>query len=364
MRAAAWLAWREIGARLGRLALASAVVAAVVALCAGVELLARAREGAVAARIDEIGPPLRIVPAGVTAGALARLDLEGSLLPPGLADEVHRAVPGLRLAEARLVLEMPVAGWAAPVVGVSPGAASEARGLRVGQVALGAALAARVGARAGDEVTVGGARWRVAAVLASAGSAEDLAAWVPLQALQDLARLPEAVNELRLYLRPGTSAQVAEAALSGLASRVSMVRSDRGEVAERGVPESLRRHRQAGYLVAAAVAALVLAMAAHLDASERRVEMATLVAVGASGATVAAGVVVRSMFVAAAGAIAGFVVGAAVALLQDPGALSLGETGPVAALALLGAAALGVAAAVPVAIAAGLRDPVADLQES
>lgn len=363
MRAAAWLAWREIGARRARVALASLVVGAVVALCSGTELVARAREAAVAARIDEIAPPLRIVPAGVSATAVTRLDLGGRILPAGLTDEVRR-VQGLRRVEARLVLEAPVGGRSAPLVGIPADGFAEARGLQPGQVALGPALAAQLGARAGDAVPVGRERWRVAAVLPSTGSAEDLAAWAPLAALQDLVQLPDAVNELRVYLRPGASVEAAEAALRRLESRAAITRWDRGEVAERSVPDSLRRHRRAAYLLATAVAALVLAIAAHLDASERRAEMATLMAVGGGAVTVAATVLLRSALVAIAGAVAGLLLGATIAVLQDPGALSAGDVGPVVALALLGAAALGTAASAPVAVGASLRDPVADLQES
>lgn len=364
MRTAAWLARRELGTRPGRLALEGVAVAAAVAFYAGSEMVALAREGAVAARIDQIGPPLRVVPEGVTAGALARLDLGSRLLPAGLEGEVRRAVPGLRRLEARLVIEGRVAGRVAPLVGVPADDLAEARGLRPGQVALGPVLAAQVGARPGDEVPVGAECWRVAAVLPSAASADDAAVWAPLGAVQELARAPGAVNELRLYLQPGDPAEVAEAAVRGLGVPASIVRSDRGEVAERSVLESLRRHRRAGYAAAAAAVALVLLIAAHLDASERRAEMATLVAVGGSGATVVGAVLARSALVGAAGAAAGVALGAAIAILHDPGALSLTRAGPVAGLALLGAAALGVAAAAPVAIGAALRDPVADLQET
>lgn len=363
MRIAAWLAWRELGTRPGRFALAGAVVAAAVAFCAGSEMLARAREGAVEARMDQIGPPLRVVPAGVTAGALERLDLGGRLLPPGLEGELRRAVPGLRRLEARLVIESPVAGRGAPLVGVPADGLAGAPGLGPGQVALGPALAAQVRTHPGDEVSVGGERWRVAAVLPSAANADDAAAWAPLGAVQELARAPGAVNELRLYLRPGHPAEAAEAAVRGLGAPASIIRSDRGEVAERSVPESLRRHRLAGYAVASAAVALVLLIAAHLDASERRVEMATLVAVGGSDATVVGTVVARSALVGAAGAVVGVALGAAIAIVQDPGALSLARAAPVAGLALLGAMALGMAAAAPVAVGAAVRDPVSDLQE-
>lgn len=361
MRESLWLAWRELGARRGRAALAASAVAAATALAVGVELVARLREGAVAERIDRAGPPLRVVPAGVNGTALARLDLGGRLLPAGAAEAVRRSLPGLRGLEGRLVLEAPVAGRAAPLVGVGAGGALAA--LRAGEVALGAALAERSGARPGEEIAVGRARWRVAAVLPSTASGEDLAAYAPLAALQELASLPGAVNDLRLYPRPGFRFEEAAAALASLPAGAVLVRTSRGEVADREVPQALARLRGLGTLVAGAVAALALLLAALLDAAERRVELATLVALGGTGATVATALLARSVFTAAVGASAGAIGGAAVAWLQDPArAWALGDALPAVVAAVGAAVAVGAVAALPAAARAARRDPTTDLE--
>lgn len=363
MRVAAWLVWRDLSTRRRGVAVAASVVAVTVAFCVSVELVSRSREVAVAARIDEIGAPIRIVPEGVTAGALSRLQIGSRLLPEGLAEQVRRAVPGLRALEARLVLEAPVGGRNAPLVGTSLGYSPPGRNLRPGEVALGSVLAARVGEALGAEIPVGRARWRVAAVLPSTASMDDLAAFVPLVALQELAGLPDAANELRLYLRPGASVRIAEMALRGLPVAMSIVRSDRGEVADRDAQESLLRHRRTVYVVTAAVVALCLLIGAHLDASERRTEMATLVAVGSGKATVLAAVLIRSAMVGLMGGAAGLALGVAIAFFQDPAAFAPEGVGPVAAGAIAAAAGLGLVAGVPVAVLAVRRDPVANLQE-
>lgn len=365
MRVALWLASRELAARPGRVALAAGAVAAATALAVGLELVARLRQGAVAERIDRAGPPLRVVPAGVSATALARYDLGGRLLPAGAAEAVRRAVPGLRALEARLVLEAPVAGEAAPLVGV-PGAGAAWDGalaaLRPGEVALGAVLAAKSGARVGEGIPVGRARFRVAAVLPAAASAEDLVAYVPLAALQDLAWLPGAVNEIRLFLRPGFRPDEAARALVAPPG-AALVRTGRGEVAEREAPQALDRLRGLGSAVAGVVAALALLLGAHLDAAERRGELAALVALGGTGATVLASVLARSSLTAAAGAAAGAIAGTAAAWFQDPArAWALGDALPAVAVALAAAVALGAVAALPAAARAAQRDPVADLE--
>ena len=118
------------------------------------------------------------------------------------------------------------------------------------------------------------------------------------------------------------------------------------------------------FFLPAGVAALGLILAAHLDAGERRTEVATLVAVGGSGTAVLCVLALRSALVSAAGAAAGVAAGAAVAVGHDPAAVRLVDAWPLALAALGVAVTLGFAAAVPTAWAAVRRDPAADLQEN
>ena len=122
VRAGAWLAVRELRARWPRMLLAAAVVAALSGAAVTMELLARAREEVVAARIDSMGPPLTIVPAGTTAEALGRYDLGEALLPSrAAADAAAELGPALRLVEARLVLGTMMEGRRVPLVGLPRG---------------------------------------------------------------------------------------------------------------------------------------------------------------------------------------------------------------------------------------------------
>jgi putative ABC transport system permease protein len=360
---------RELAARPGRAALAAGVVAGCVALAVGTELLARGREAAVAGEIDGIGPSLRLVPEGVTASRLARLDVGRQVLDPAARDRALRALGDrVRASEPRLVVQLGVGGVPAAVVGVPQGAPSAlepARALREGEVALGSELARRLGLPVGAPITIGDVSGRISAVLPSTASAEDLAGFAALSWLGELSGLPGAATEERLFLRPGASLDEVEARLRRVTPGVSWIREDRGEVADREVGSSLASHRAVVWAVTALVAAACLLVGAHLDAAERRVELATLVAVGASGATVLLAVVLRSLATAAAGGIAGFLLGGAVAYLVDP--LSGGDllaALPLLAIALTGAGLVGAVAAVPTAIAAARRDPVADLQDA
>ncbi len=280
---ALWLAVRELVTRRRRVALAGLVIAAIAATVTATELVARAREEAVAAQIDAMGPALTVVPRGTSAGALARYELGEGALPASVEEAVRGALGSdLRSIERRLVVHREVAGARVPVVGVEAGVVPAAA-QEPGSVALGSELARRLGDA--SNVVVDGRELQVKGVMPSTASAEDVALFMPLAAARALAAA-EGVNELRLSLRAGVSPRDAEARLARATIGAAVIRSDRGDVADREAQESLSRHRGVAYAVMGAVAALCLLIAAHLDAAERRVELATLVAIGASRWTV------------------------------------------------------------------------------
>lgn len=362
VRAGAWLAVRELRARWPRMLLAAAVVAALSGAAVTMELLARAREEVVAARIDSMGPPLTIVPAGTTAEALGRYDLGEALLPSrAAADAAAELGPALRLVEARLVLGTMMEGRRVPLVGLPrgrwPGDLPPASGILAG-AELGRSMPV------GTSVPLGAGSLAVARVAAPAGSIDDVAMFVPLEVAQRVARTT-AVNEMRVYLRAGVSPEDAERRLRRAIAGAAVIRHDRGSVAGSEAQASLAAHRGAAYAMLAGVALLCLLIAAHLDAAERRVELATLVAIGTPSAGILSALLLRSVFTGAAGAAFGAVLGMGLAVTQDPllssawprwwhvGAVAVGCAAAVAALASLG-----------VGIAALLRDPVADLQEA
>lgn len=358
---ALWLAMRELAARRRRVALAVLVVAAMGALATSMELVARAREEAVALQIDAMGPALTLVPRGATASALARLDLGDAVLPPSV-EAATRAALGrdLRSVERRLVVQREVAGARVTIVGV------EADALPPGvdtqeAVVLGSELAGRLGHV--STIVLAGREYRVGGVIASNGSSEDVALVMRIEALQALSGV-DGANALRLFFRAGVSPQDAEARLARAGVGATVIRSDRGEVADRETHESLARHRGVAYAVMAVVAGLCLLMAAHLDAAERRVELATLVAIGAARWTVLGVILARSSLVAVVGAAIGATAGAIVAVGQDLAvAAVVASAWRVTATTIAAALSLGILAAAPTALVSVARDPVRELQE-
>jgi hypothetical protein len=359
--AALWIAARELRARWSRVALAAALVAALAASATAMEVLGRAREEAIAARIDDMGPALTVVPGGVNSGELARYELGGRVLPDGVVGRIE-AVLGtdLRTTECRLVLTRNVSGVAVPVVGREerrPDSYAE----------NGAFVGAELARRLGDErlVSIDGTALRVRGVLPSTGGIEDLSLTVPLARAQELEGSPGAVNEVRVYLRAGVSAQHAERRLVAASIGAAIVRHDRGEVAGREIQDSLARHRDLAYGVMALVAAVCLLIVSHLDAAERRLEISTLVAIGAPGSLVLCASVGRFVFFAIVGAGVGVGAGFVLAAVHDPAvAGALVRHWSVGVATLVTAAGVATAAAAPTGFASAVRDPVPALQES
>jgi ABC-type antimicrobial peptide transport system permease subunit len=114
----------------------------------------------------------------------------------------------------------------------------------------------------------------------------------------------------------------------------------------------------------AAVAALTLMIAAHLDTTERRNELATLVAIGASVRTILGGLLARSAAIAGAGAAVGTLAGAAVATTLGPGLQAFAlSTWVLVSVVVAAAVCVGVVASAPTAFWSAARDPVRELQE-
>jgi predicted lysophospholipase L1 biosynthesis ABC-type transport system permease subunit len=245
----------------------------------------------------------------------------------------------------------------APVVATSAGPAR----VEEGAVAVGSAAAERLRGRA--SIAVQGESLRIAAILPATATVDDTALFVSPVTIDRLGA-PGSPSELRMFLSPGANIRSASHRLSAALPDAQVIRTDRGDVADGEMDRALARHRVAVYLVAAAVAALCLAIAAHLDASERRTELATLVAVGATRTTLAQMVVARSALIAAAGGAAGaaFAFLLAAALDAFPSTVIARALGAAASVPC-GAVFVALFAALPTAIAAAARDPVADLQE-
>lgn len=370
MKASLWLAWGELWARTRHFAGSIALVAAAVALFSATELVSRAREAAVASQIDYLGPSLRLVPAGVTSTELARFELSDMAIPEHTVSQLRSELsPWIHASEGRLLLNEPVDTVRSPIIGMAPdggiGSLASVRTLSPGDVLLGADLARRLDRKVGERVRFLGRRWRVHGVLPPLGSSEDLAVVMQLPTLQEASGVGRSVNEIRLHAKPGAQMVEVTALLRSTHPELSVLSgADRGGVAERQTSATLRRHRKVVYWLTALAVGIGLTIAAHLNAAERRGEMAMLVAMGGTAISVLVTLVARAAIIGLAGGTVGYALGAGITIAQDAGAglaLAWSWTHPAAAIVV--AAALGVAAAIPVSVHASYQNHVRPLQE-
>lgn len=370
MTASIWLAWRELANRRMTMLSGVAMVAVSVGFCATIELISRAREAAVAAQIDQIGPALRLISAGKTAKDLARFEL-GS--PPFTSQTARRLSHELgarvRAIEGRLVQRVSVANEMVPAIGIdsrdTKSAPEAIRKLGEKEVVLGVELARKLPAQLGQELVVQGTRLHVNAVLPETAGTDDSALFLSLERLQSLLGLPDRISEMRVFPSSGASVESIASYIAANHPDLNVINTDRGDTADRDMGQSLRDHRRVLYAIAAAVIALCIFVWSHLDASERRLEMATVVAIGGSAQTILAMLVVRAAIVAAIGAVIGYVGGAFIALIQDfDAASSVVFSWQLFLATSLGTIVLSVVGALPAAVISASSQPVAVLQEA
>jgi ABC-type lipoprotein release transport system permease subunit len=369
MRASLWIAWRELLDRKASFVMAVAAMALVVALCAATELVSRAREVAVSAEMDQMGPGIRLVPAGVTASDLARFNVGTRFLKAEIVAQLGRDLTHwIRATEVRLLLVQEVRGLRTALVGVEPRTvvthADLLRNLGNGQIVIGIQLADRLSLREGSMMRLRGSEFRVAAVLPSTATTDDLAVFMPLRNLQELTGVGNVVNEIRLYPLPGNSLEKARAFLKSQRPDLKVIVPDRDDAARLDIDQSLQQHRWAVYLVMAGITAFCVLIWAHLNAGERRVEMATIVAVGGSGLSIFAILALRASIVGLVGALLGYLAAAVFTLLQDyQSVVAVVFSGYFLATLVAGAVSLSVIGALPVSLASALREHVRALQE-
>jgi len=354
VKTALWLVRRDLTARPFRAALAVLLVASLTAVALTLELLGRAREEAVAAAIDAMGPGLSVVPAGSTSAGLERLDLGVLALPPATGAAIVRLLAhDLRKLERRIVARVELQGVPTPLVGLE--------GLPDGQAEIGASLASRLGD--GARVLLGDVELEVARPRPTEASMEDHAVFVSLATASRLSGIG-GPNWLRIYVGPGASVDESAHRLEDLPG-VAVLRAERGAVADVETQDALLRHRTLVQIVLLLTGVVGLALVAHLDAFERLLELATLGAIGASREAIVAMVTARSAAVAAAGVMLGTLISVLTCWVQDPEAsYAISRSGALVPGLVLATTLLGAASAIPTGLANASRDPVPFLQDS
>lgn len=368
MTPAMWLSIQELTKRRFGTAIAVSVIALAVSFAAGLELVARAREAAVAADLDQIGPAIRVIPREKTARDLARFELETA---PFHGTDVRRLRSEFRSfvssIEGRLSLKVPYGGRRIPVVGVVPEtvvAPSDLfRQLGENQLLIGAELATELGITPGETVQLQGHPFEVLAVVPATASQDDSAVFLHLGRLQQMFSLPDSYNELRVFPAPGADVDALAVSIAARHTNMTALTTQRGETAEQSMHTTLRDHRRVLYLVTGVVIAVSVLIWSYMNGTERRLELATLVAVGGSAWTIVSMILTRGALLGASGAVVGLLVGVAISLGQDAGStLRILPALDLAGVTIVTTTILSAVGALPAAGLAAVQDPVKALQ--
>ena len=323
IKTAFWLSWRELVNRKLSLTTGIAMVAIAVALCSSLELISRARETKVAIEIDNIGPALRLIPAGKTANDRARFDLGSNYFSKDDVNKIqHRFKNQIRALDNRLLLKTRMNGTTVPIIGIDPAQVNSPfgipRNLSDDTVVLGEELGRKLNKKEGDEIFLNGMFFTIAAILPQTASSEDLSLFLSLKRMPSLFGFTDQVtNEIRIYPIPGINLDMIVSKLKADFPKISVINTYRGDVAEHEMNDSLSRNRHVLYYIVAIVIALCIAIWSYLNSNERRLEIATLIAIGGTNMTIMIILICRAVMVGLLGAIIGYLASAMIVILQD-----------------------------------------------
>ncbi len=363
-----WLSFLELSKRRMGTAIAVSVIALAVSFAAGLELVSRAREAAVAADLDQIGPAIRVIPRGKTARDLARFDLEAAPFRDGdmrrLRSEYSSYISSI---EGRLSLKVPYRGRLIPVVGIVPETVIAPfeilRQLQDDQALIGSELASELGVAKGETLQLQGHALKVLSNLPPMANQDDSAIFVHVRRLQEMFSMPNAFNELRVFPAPGADVNTLASLMAARHTNMTPLTTQRGEKAEQSMNNTLRDHRRVLYIVTGVVIAISVLIWSYMNGIERRLELATLVAVGGSAWTVVSMILVRGALLGMFGAILGFLVGAAVSLGQDvQSTMRILPALDLIGITMVTTTILSAVGALPAAGLAAVQDPVKTLQ--
>jgi ABC-type lipoprotein release transport system permease subunit len=309
MRTAFWLAWRELVERHTAFAVGIAMVSVTVGLSTATDRVLQSRDAAVDNELGHIGPSIRVF---VTRTGPAHM--EPMLIPPAKASAIAKELSGeLRWLGRRVKHTGSLDGNATLVIGVEP--PHPAAALRAGVVSIGSELARTSSSSVGSMLKLDGQTVRVGQILDFTGTADDVAVVRPLSQPSNWNGLG-GFEELHLYPKPGVDADALATRIHELEPGLTVARGERGSRVENEMTQGLARERKTVYALTALVVALCMLVWAHLNASERRHELAVLSAIGTRASSLAMMLALRAGLIGVLGGLVGVLFGTAAAVFQ------------------------------------------------
>jgi putative ABC transport system permease protein len=358
-----------------------AILLGVTALVA-VRTVTHYSELAVARELDSLGANVLILPRGVTVQDYYAADLHGETLPEEYVERITLSkLEGVDNLSPKLCVPATLGGRPVMLTGILPrsefrakaawgGAGVFARPVGCGAQAdlpdgkpadpkalarkrvietlgdcetlVGADIAARHGLREGDTLELLGAPFTVLAVLPPTGSVDDARVFAHLHTVQALSGKGEVVNVIEVV---GCCKQISAGLVDGLREllpEARVVTIAQVVQTQQNVNRLMERLSLLFLAVLLAVGGAAMASALYANVSERRKEIGTLMALGATPGVVLRLIVGKALVLGLAGGVGGFVAGTAAAWWLGPQLANV-TVHPLPSLAAL---AVGVALAV------------------
>jgi putative ABC transport system permease protein len=342
-------------------------------------------EMAVARELDALGANVLILPRNVTLQDYYAADLHGETLPEDYVGRLTLSkIEGVDNLSPRLCVAATLSGRSITLTGILPrsefaaraawrGAGIFARPIGCGAQAglpderpadpralarkrvietlgerealVGADVAARGGLKEGDAVELLGERFTVLAVLPATGTVDDARAFAHLHTVQRLAGKGSVVNAIEVIgcckqIAAGLVAKVAEALPEARVVTITQVVQT-----QQNVNRLMEGLSLIFLAVLLAVGGAAMASALYANVSERRKEIGTLMALGATPGLVLRLILGKALLLGAAGGLGGALLGSGLAWWLGPQlanvavrplpALALTATGVAVAVALL-----------------------------
>jgi putative ABC transport system permease protein len=183
---------------------------------------------------------------------------------------------------------------------------------------IGADVASRVGLKDGDTLELMGAKFTVLAVLPSTGTVDDARVFAHLHTVQDLAGKGDVVNVIEVV---GCCKQIASGLVDGLSNllpEAKVVTITQVVQTQQNVNRLMEHLSLIFLIVVLTVGGTTMAGTLYANVSERRKEIGTLMALGATPGLVLRLVVGKAVVLGLAGGVVGFAGGNAAALWLGP----------------------------------------------
>ncbi|MEW6138101.1 MAG: FtsX-like permease family protein [Thermodesulfobacteriota bacterium] len=316
-------------------------------------------EKAVARELDALGANILVLPKSVTLQNYYSADMQGEEIPEEYVERLTQSnLQGVDNLSPKLSVPVEIQGHRFTLTGILPKSEFQAKAvwqtagvfsrpegcgtvasipgltpeppketlvrtrvietLSSAEALVGADVAATLGVKANDTISVMGKTFTVAAVLPETGTVDDSRVFAHLHTVQEIAGKGRAVNVIEIV---GCCDQISK----GLASRINGLLPEAKVVTIAQVVDTqIKTNRMMSSLSMVFVAVIVLVGGASIanymygNVHERRREIGTLMALGAGSGLVLKMFLLKALLLGLAGGVAGYVLGTVLALLLGP----------------------------------------------